>query len=121
MDVNHKPATAQDIFNTVALHLFTQGRPSSCKGGYCYYRGPNGMKCAVGALIPDENYYAGMEGKSVSGITLPAHLNAHRPLLHELQAMHDNTACNEDGTYKLENLKSLLAVCAQKHGLDSKV
>lgn len=31
----------------------------------CLYRGPHGMKCAAGHLIPDENYRPGMEGDPI--------------------------------------------------------
>lgn len=31
----------------------------------CFYRGPNGSKCAVGLLIPDSDYDRGFEGLSV--------------------------------------------------------
>lgn len=43
----------QEIFTRVAVHLLRQGEPSM-NSGQCQYRGPNGLKCAVGVLIPDE-------------------------------------------------------------------
>ena len=46
----------QEIFDRVCRHLATQGKRSiECKAGssVCRYRGPNGLKCAVGILIPD--------------------------------------------------------------------
>jgi hypothetical protein len=57
----------QDIFNTVAEHLFAQGERAMRfeypeHEGSCVYRGKgsvskiDGCKCAVGALIPDEIY-----------------------------------------------------------------
>lgn len=41
-----------------------QGR-KSIRGGSCRYRGPDGLKCAVGHLIKDEYYSEEMEGKSI--------------------------------------------------------
>jgi len=49
----------QEIFDTVAKHLLTQKVKS--KAAICLYRGPNGTKCAIGALIKDEFYDIEME------------------------------------------------------------
>jgi hypothetical protein len=57
--------TPQEIFDTVAVHLMTQGKKSQ-GAGECLYRGPDGLKCAAGVLIPDEDYTPKMEGKPVS-------------------------------------------------------
>lgn len=51
--------TDQEIFDKVTTHLLKQNqasRHSSLDGralSACMYRGPDGLKCAVGALIPD--------------------------------------------------------------------
>jgi hypothetical protein len=45
--------TRQEIFNTVARHLLTQGKPARSELGACYYR-HKGLKCAAGALLPDD-------------------------------------------------------------------
>lgn len=59
---------AQEIFDTVVTHLRAQGCKSKgpIKGQVtaCAYRGDNGLKCAVGILIPDEDYKAEWEGES---------------------------------------------------------
>lgn len=49
-------STNQVIFDKVAKHLLTQKVQCANSAGNCMYRGPNGLKCAVGALIPDEEY-----------------------------------------------------------------
>lgn len=54
----------QLIFNQVKAHLFAQGGPSM-RGGALGYRGENGRKCAIGALIPDELYEPAMEGLAI--------------------------------------------------------
>ena len=47
--------TRQEIFETVAKHLFSQGHRAKNKDGLCSYRS-DGLKCAVGVLIPDNEY-----------------------------------------------------------------
>lgn len=50
--------TAQEVFDAVATHLLTQNARSVTEDspGTCLYRGPEGRKCAIGALIPDSLY-----------------------------------------------------------------
>jgi hypothetical protein len=52
--------TLQETFDKVCVHLLTQLQKSvfldSNGSMACAYRGPNGLKCAVGCLIPDELY-----------------------------------------------------------------
>jgi hypothetical protein len=88
---------AQEIFDTVATHLFKQGR-QSLHAGYdtmCAYRGADGAKCAVGVLIPDELYNDMMEGRTIWGLLdtsdngLPEWLSANKELLGDLQHAHD--------------------------------
>lgn len=52
-------ATKQEIFDQVAKHMLTQMQKSIRKKGsrtYGAYRGLNGLKCAAGCLIADEEY-----------------------------------------------------------------
>jgi len=47
--------TLQTIFNTVSKHLLKQNKV--CENNFsCAYRGPNGLKCAVGVLIKDKHF-----------------------------------------------------------------
>lgn len=47
----------QEFFDAVVKALVKQGVPSySSEDESCMYRGPNGVKCAIGLLIPDEEY-----------------------------------------------------------------
>lgn len=89
---------AQEIFDKVATHLFTQGTRCYDEDALaCAYFGPNGMKCAVGALIPDADYRDDIEGENAADamdILAPhsqvcADLRAHEGLLEELQCAHD--------------------------------
>lgn len=60
----------QEAFDTVCDHLRTQGCRAVNIAGQCRYRGRNGTKCAIGALIDDEHYTADIEsfGPSNSGV-----------------------------------------------------
>jgi hypothetical protein len=53
--------TRQEIFDKVATHLLTQKQQSLGPDG-CMYRGDNGLKCAIGVLIPDDKYSPSFEG-----------------------------------------------------------
>lgn len=107
----------QTIFTKSATHLLKQGERSTARtatavGPLCRYRGEGGRSCAVGALIADEHYTEEIEGcvmvplddsldmtsqqeqelrgaltKSL-GCT-EAELEELRPLLGELQGIHD--------------------------------
>jgi len=67
-------AIQQKLFNKAAIHLLQQNARSqhlaaSSSGfsgygdysGECAYRGADGARCAIGALIPDSEYSAAME------------------------------------------------------------
>ena len=54
----------QTIFNQVCQHLVRQGKAAIQGGGACRYRTEDGMRCAVGYLISDENYECSLEGKT---------------------------------------------------------
>lgn len=56
------------MFDKMLEHLRAQGCRSVDEFDSCLYRGPNGTKCAVGALIPDEKYSKDMEDISASGL-----------------------------------------------------
>ena len=52
----------QDVFDKVLNHMRVQGKLSLGVEDSCAYRGNNGLKCAIGALIPDKNYDKDIEG-----------------------------------------------------------
>lgn len=83
--------TLQETFDFVARALAAQGRPS-IEDGLCVYRGPGGLKCAAGHLIPDDRYSRGMENlpaqhPSIAGML--AELGHSTGLVSALQAAHD--------------------------------
>lgn len=93
----------QEIFDTVVAHLRKQNRHASsfkreCLGFLtteCLYRTPEGLKCAVGCLIPEDKYTLAIEGKTVFQIfkyhpgLLPIALEGEIPFLTDLQSVHD--------------------------------
>lgn len=93
----------QEIFNKVVKGLASQGfKPSYSRAtGKCMYRSHEGLKCAVGHLISDENYDPSFENKSIlSSQVAPALekegivtslLSFHNsnPFLCDLQKAHD--------------------------------
>lgn len=108
--------TTQEIFDKVVTHLLTQ-KVQSEENDLSKYYGPNGLKCAVGCLIPPDLYNSVIEGISISleynpfGIltksngeyTLTKILSSigisentpSRKLLMRLQIIHDNIFPNE--------------------------
>ena len=58
----------QKVFDIVAKHLLTQNAQSKSKTGYCKYRNENGLKCAIGVLIPDEVYSPKYEGTNITSL-----------------------------------------------------
>jgi hypothetical protein len=87
-------ATAQEVFDQVAKHLLTQNK--ACYGhltvGICAYRNDEGLKCAAGCLIADDEYKANWEQLGwislVNDGVVPAE---HSTLIRELQIIHDES------------------------------
>jgi len=66
MDQPVKVLTLQEIFDKAAIHLLTQGKPAVTPDrNKCKYRTDEGLKCAVGGLIPDDLYDSRIEGAAV--------------------------------------------------------
>jgi hypothetical protein len=93
-----KPITNQLLFDTVVKHLLTQNQKSQEVGvedRICLYRGPGGLKCAVGVLIPDEEYHSEMEGLAANGVEMVRYFEqkGYSPeqmnMMGSLQQIHD--------------------------------
>lgn len=87
----------QQIFDKIVAGLASQGFKQSVDmsdGGMCVYRGPDGLKCAVGWLIPDEEYSKGLEGYSVENNTVAKAAglkgSAQWEFTARIQEIHDN-------------------------------
>lgn len=99
----------QQVFDIVVNHLLTQNKRCATDRNECRYRKPDGTKCAIGSLIPDEKYNPEIEGSRVTNINgyYLDHLdfsdeNMMR-LLEQFQGVHDTTKSE----FWAENLKIL--------------
>jgi hypothetical protein len=91
---NLKDSTAQEVFEFVAQHLLNQNQ-RCMNNGKCAYRGEDGLKCAVGAIIADDEYDPVFDMVSDSGIQCLVRdkrikVSDHLELLTMLQSIHDN-------------------------------
>ena len=107
-------AGAQSIFDSVCQHLARQGMPSVLPVKGCAYRGPDGLKCAVGFLLRDEELYPEIEGRTADMVDLPPRLRPHVKLLVDLQLAHDEHTTGAE-------LVRALKWAARNHGLSSAV
>lgn len=105
--------TRQEIFDIAYRGLKSQGFRRSTNGRECRYRGPSGLRCAVGHLIAPENYKRRFEGQPASDIAILAAANVTHDdatFLEDLQKCHDR-----GGSSKM--MQANLYEFAQKHGL----
>lgn len=120
--------TEQEAFDIVVKHLFEQKRPSmSCARGrlempICAYRGVEGRKCAIGALISDEEYSPELENRDVlalnrDGALPPSLAGLDIDFLVELQAIHDDAELTKRGTFAMGALRASLRELAAERGL----
>lgn len=115
--------TEQEAFDIVVKHLFEQKRPSMLKGSTsCAYRGKKGRKCAIGALISDEEYSLELEAKDVTILDLedalpPSLAGLDIEFLTELQDIHDYAELTTRGTFAVGALRARLREFAAKRGL----
>jgi hypothetical protein len=115
-----KNHSEQEIFNRVITHLAGQERQSVGLDGECRYRSPEGMSCAVGCLISDDDYEVEMEGADVvyliKRFEAVSWMAPFRDLLDELQDLHDM-----DKSWNGQGLTSIalkhIQLIADSHGL----
>ena len=110
----------QDAFTRAYLGLASQGFERSLSNVTlaCRYRGPNGLKCAIGWLMPDDKYDANMEGRSahshpVVSAVWPEDSNA---AAYDMNFLHGLQRCH-DGAYTPEHMKQSLASLAKLYNL----
>ena len=90
---NLKDSTAQEVFDYVSHHLLTQNQ-QSITASKCAYRGDDGLKCAVGCIIADDEYNPIFDDSRESAITRlvkdgKIKVDKHLELLQKLQGVHD--------------------------------
>lgn len=92
---------AQEIFNKVATHLLTQNAQSKSgfgnSGPGCRYRNPEGLACAAGCLLTDEEAaLADGLGNWVQVVMSVAidvsRYDDHTNLIQTLQSVHDRNS-----------------------------
>lgn len=92
--------TVDDVFNKVAMHLLVQNEQAYTGTDTCRYHLSFGLKCAIGCLIPAEQYDPRIEGLDVATLAkdwkqvFPAKIQEiiadNLPLFNELQGLHDS-------------------------------
>jgi hypothetical protein len=60
------PEDNQAVFNFIINHLRKQGKQATDVKGGCVYRTDDGEACAVGCLIPEDEYHSKFEGEPVN-------------------------------------------------------
>ena len=116
--VEMSEVTTQDMFNTMVRHLIKQRVRSMLPGDNgCAYRGADGTKCAVGALIADEYYHFGLETNTVYNpcVLEALQLSIKREttddeerLLKAMQDIHDSSRFSlEDKINKMHDLAAI--------------
>lgn len=117
--------TDQEAFDTALFKLREQGVRSlrvEVPGALtmCVYRAPNGVKCAVGHLIPDEHYSPELEGNEVTRLP-PELMNSvfagvNPDLLADMQFVHDVHMPETKGA-PLDRWEGRMKLLAEKFGL----
>ena len=86
-------ATVREVFNQVKNHVLTQNEKCQLvPHGACAYRNKEGLKCAAGCLISDDEYKEDFECKNWQALVESRHVpNSHYELIKTLQSIHDNS------------------------------
>lgn len=92
----------QTAFNKAYLGLKAQGfeRSANPNYGLCLYRGPNGLKCAIGHIMSNEQY----SGESVRLNSYCIELGLDYYFAKRLQLAHDNALDSSGVEYALKNV-----------------
>jgi hypothetical protein len=95
---NLAQATPQQVFDQCKAHLLEQNCKSLTdpnESGSCAYRGKNGLKCAAGCFIGDDEYVREMDIPNDEGTNWSSLIKKglvpdyHSSLIRELQKVHD--------------------------------
>lgn len=95
-------ASAQAVYDQVVTHMLTQKAQSLSAANTCAYRGSNGLMCAAGCLIADDEYNPDMDdidGKCWSSLIFDHGItDVHSTLIETLQSVHDSNDPAESGS-----------------------
>lgn len=115
MAANIKPKNNQDAFDKVlkAIRLQNYIQSQDPLTEACWYRGPDGLRCAAGHLLPNNLYRKSMEGKTIGALFLnfsnirDYFHNVNDMLLSDLQSAHDSNLAH--GAQAWENRMKQIA------------
>ena len=84
--------TDQEAFDAMCRHLLGMKKQSATRTGNCRYRAAGDLRCAVGVLIPDDQYSRALEGSAVTWIVgeVPALKGLDVVMLEKVQSIHDS-------------------------------
>lgn len=106
-----KEPTSIEIVSYVKEFFKKQNSLAIGLHGGCYYKTPDGEKCPIGCLIPDESYHPSMEDKDIYDLlcstnqkNLPKYFADNEDLLNHLQRKHDESNSLK---YFLDSLEQL--------------
>ena len=94
-------ATPIQVFNQAKEHLLKQMQKSLTEDGFtCMYRSFDGLKCAAGCFIADDEYDEQMEDKSWGQVSNRFYgkfvdIFSHENLISQLQLIHDRHPTEE--------------------------
>jgi hypothetical protein len=105
---------AQKTFNKIVRSLRKQGVKSLKPGttDVCLYRGPGGIRCGVGWIIPNRVYRKSMEGTSAGYDEIA---DVIRDSGHDVDVAQDMQHCH-DG-FPVEEWENRFQIVANKYGL----
>ena len=114
--------TDQAAFDTAIIHLLGMERRSMRRAPHvdqCAYRGPRGARCAVGVMIPDDQYDPAIEGNGVHALNLVLG-DIDVELLADLQDLHDNDSNWSTVGFRTDKATwGLVLRLAEQFGLDT--
>lgn len=94
--------TKRQTFNKIKKHLLEQGEPAVTESGHYLYHSKDGLKCAVGCLISEDDYERSFErfkeehlidhvgAKKLEKILNVKLTSETTDMLNDLQSVHDN-------------------------------
>lgn len=105
--------TNQEAFDKIVARLMDGTGRAVSSSGACRYRTLTGLKCAVGCLIPDEEYRGIFEGQTADNLrafNIPSLKGLDYNLLYSTQRLHDDPKNWDDTKFKASGLKKLREV-----------
>ena len=113
----------QEVFNRVWNWFVVNQNPlcqRDVKGNAaCSYRGPEGSRCAIGLLIPDEVYQPAFEGMDIAQLygKLRDYLPDDVEFCSQLQKAHDGASNHSEMSF-VNSIHQRLIRLANRFGLE---